>query len=170
MAQLPNPFAAAGTAGSSAQGSNGGGMDALLEAMGQVVVSNHELQRTLAMQAAERDNVRPNWSRMLPKPDVWRPRTREEELSGWSDFDWNLLQYMSAVDPQTANLMREVHSKPDEELDELSMADAVVQQSKSLYALLSCLLRERPLQILKSIPSSNGFEAYRILIKTLAPT
>ena len=63
MAQLPNPFAAAGTAGSSPQGSNGGGMDALLEAMGQVVVSNHELQRTLAMQAAERDNVRPNWSR-----------------------------------------------------------------------------------------------------------
>ena len=37
-------------------------MDALLEAMGQVVVSNHELQRTLAMQAAERDNVRPKES------------------------------------------------------------------------------------------------------------
>ena len=169
MAQVPNPFAAA-AAGGSPQGSQTGGMDALLEAMGQVVVSNHELQRTLALQTAERESHKPNWGRMLPKPDVWRPKSREEELAGWSDFDWNLLQYTHAVDPQTASLMQEVHAKPDETLAAFSMPDDVVQQSRSLYALLSCLLRERPLQILKSVPASNGFEAYRILIKTLAPT
>ena len=169
----PNPFVGspqASGAGPSSPQHGPGPMDQFLEAMGHIVSSSHELHRALAESMAQRNEQRPNWARVLPKPETWKPKSREEELSGWADFDWSLVQYMQAVDPATADLMVEIQGKPDDILDHLSTPDPVVQQSKSLYALLSCLVRERPLQIVKSVPESNGFEAYRVLMKTLAPT
>ncbi|CAE7352802.1 unnamed protein product, partial [Symbiodinium sp. CCMP2456] len=64
----------------------------------------------------------------------------------------------------------------DEVESDLSKAALLINQSpdaqnqaKKLYALLTTLLRERPLQLLRSAEQGNGFEGWRILTATLAP-
>ena len=40
------------------------------------------------------------WYKMLPKPPTFSPQTREEELSMFREWVWQLEQYLLAVDAQ----------------------------------------------------------------------
>ncbi|OLP98193.1 hypothetical protein AK812_SmicGene19338 [Symbiodinium microadriaticum] len=55
-------------------------------------------------------------------------------------------------------------------MDEFEVSDDAMALSNKLYAVLTTMLRERPLQLLRSVPNNNGFEAWRVLHTTLAPT
>ena len=112
----------------------------------------------------------PQLSKLLQRPDVFRPKDREEELTMWYEWAWTFKQWMLAVDASVHDHMEEVERDLAVSIDEDTMTDDAISMGKQLYASLTTMLKERPLQILKSIPNNHGFEAWRVLRTTLAPT
>lgn len=39
-----------------------------------------------------------DWSKLLPKPGIYEPKTREEEVAGWKDWWWTVSQYLYTLD------------------------------------------------------------------------
>ncbi|CAE7834903.1 RE2 [Symbiodinium sp. CCMP2592] len=110
------------------------------------------------------------WSRVINKPDVFKPKDREEELSQFSEWSWQFKQYVRVICPGMHKLLESVESDLDDSNVHSEMSAETVDLSKQLYALLASLLRERPVQILKAIPDGNGCEVWRTLVRTLAPS
>ena len=111
------------------------------------------------------------WSKLLQRPEVFRPKDREEELTLWYEWAWTFKQWMLAVSSDIHAHMEEVERDLSAEVDEDTMTDDAIAMGKQLYAILTTtMLKERPLQLLKSIAGNNGFEAWRVLHTTLAPT
>ncbi|CAE7728347.1 RE2 [Symbiodinium sp. CCMP2592] len=110
------------------------------------------------------------WSRVISKPDVFKPKDREEELSQFSEWSWQFKQYVRVICPGMHKLLESVESDLDDSNVHSEMSVETVDLSKQLYALLASLLRERPVQILKAIPDGNGCEVWRTLVRTLAPS
>ena len=110
------------------------------------------------------------WSKLLQRPEVFRPKDREEELTLWYEWAWTFKQWMLAVNPEIHAHMEEVERDLSSEVDEDTMTDEAIAMGRQLYAILTTMLKERPLQLLKSIAGNSGFEAWRILHTTLAPT
>ena len=57
----------------------------------------------------------------------------------------------------------EIEKDLSAEIDDLTVTDEVMALSRQLYAVLTTMLKERPLQLLRSVPDNNGFEAWRVL-------
>ena len=101
----------------------------------------------------------PQLSKLLQRPDVFRPKDREEELTMWYEWAWTFKQWMLAVDASVHDHMEEVERDLAVSIDEDTMTDDAISMGKQLYAILTTMLKERPLHILNSIPNNNGFEA-----------
>ena len=110
------------------------------------------------------------FSKLLQRPDVFRPKDREEELTLWYEWAWTFKQSMLAVSPEIHGHLLEIEKDLGREMDEFEVSDDAMALSNKLYAVLTTMLRERPLQLLRSVPNNNGFEAWRVLHTTLAPT
>ena len=110
------------------------------------------------------------WSRVIARPDIFKPKDREEELSQFPDWSWAFKQYVRVISPNMFTLLESVEADLDDECDHAEMSAETVDMSKQLYALLASLLRERPVQILKAVPNGNGCEVWRTLVRTLAPS
>ena len=121
-----------------------------------------QMKETLDMLARRNTSETGMWSRFVGKPDIFHPKDREEELSQFPEWAWQFKQYLRVVSPSIHGLVEGVEAELDEECDHESMVDEAVEHSKTLYALLSSLLRERPVQILKAIPDGNGCEVWRM--------
>eukprot|EP00439_Symbiodinium_sp_Y106_P035577 s4713_g4.t1 len=109
------------------------------------------------------------WSRLLPRPDIFKPQTRDEEISGFPEWAWQRKQYLHAIDGDMCDMVEEVESDLSAEVLLGNVSPEAQNQAKKLYALLTTLVRERPLQLLRSAEQGNGFEAWRLLTSTLAP-
>ena len=177
--QQPNPFQAASDPGSPT------GVQ-MLEVLGQMVQQSQEQVRTLGQQSQEQLRVLGRtletvtakagdrgdanaWSRLLPRPDIFKPQTRDEEISGFPEWSWQFKQYIRAIDGEMCNMLEEVENDLQTEVFLGNMTPDAQNQAKKLFALLTTLLRERPLQLLRSAEQGNGFEAWRLLTTTLAP-
>ena len=123
-----------------------------------------------AVEAVSRKPEDRNWFRILPKPPNFDPRSREEEIAQWRDFSWSLEQYLSSMDSNFIEDIKELRSNPGREIEVALQSDEERQRSSFLYALLASLLCHRPLSLIKQVKESNGLEAYRVLIHSLEPT
>ena len=151
----------------------------MMEFLGHMVQQNQQqnqeqlrvLGRTLEVvtaRAGERGEANA-WSRLLPRPDIFKPQTRDEEISGFPEWAWQFKQYLRAIDSEMCNMVEEVEGELGTEALLGNMFPEAQNQAKKLYALLTTLLRERPLQLLRSAEQGNGFEGWRLLTMTLAP-
>ncbi|CAE7566403.1 unnamed protein product, partial [Symbiodinium natans] len=110
------------------------------------------------------------WTKFIPRPDPFKPKDREEELTQWQDWSWSFKQWILAISPEMYTAIEEVEQDLSSPCEEATMTDDAILQGKQLYAILTSMLRERPLQILKSVTGANGFETWRVLNNVLAPT
>ena len=108
-------------------------------------------------------------SRILPRPDTFKPTTREEEHSQWLQWVWSLKQYVVALDTTYAEDLKKIEQFPTAEIGWISDPDAL-QRSQRMYALLSGLVRGRGLQVIQRVPSQNGYEALRQLMQLFQPS
>ena len=74
------------------------------------------------------------------------------------------------MSPSTLELINEVEENISEVMEHATIVERAISQSRALYALLASLVKGRPLDIVRSDPDSNGFEAYRLLVRTFSPT
>ncbi len=126
-----------------------------------------------AASAVQRDNKQgiggSDMARILPRPDVFKPASREEEHSQWLSWFWSLKQYLGALDSAFSTEVAYLETTPSTEI--LSYASPESEQrSKQLYSLLASLVKGRGLQVIQRIPMQNGFEALRQLMQLFQPT
>ena len=145
-------------------------VDLLSRAVLQSADQTRQMSATLDILSRRNTNESGMWSRLIAKPDVFKPKDREEELSQFTEWSWQFKQYVRVISPNMFALLETVESDLEVENDHSIMSDEDVEMSKQLYALLASLLRERPVQILKAITDGNGCEVWRTLVRTLAPS
>ena len=104
-------------------------------------------------------------ARILPKPDVFKPSTREEEHGTWIQWFWSLKQYLCALDTGFSDELAYIEGRP---LEEILVYNST--ESEQLYSLLASLVRGRGLQVVQRTPLQNGFEALRQLVQLFQPT
>ena len=51
------------------------------------------------------------WSRLLPRPAVFRPQIRDEEISGFPEWAWQFKKYLRAIDSEMCNMVEEVEGE-----------------------------------------------------------
>ena len=107
--------------------------------------------------------------RILPKPDPFPAKTRDEELSMWRSWSWKLERWLEAVDPGYVEDLIAVKAR-ETPVELSSMTEEAKHRSQVLFAVLASLLNDRCRQILKGIESGNGFESYRVISRDLLPT
>ena len=90
------------------------------------------------------------WSKVLSKPDIFRPKDREEELTQFPEWSWQFKQYVRVISPNMFTLLEGIEADLDDVNVHSEMSPETVDMSKQLYALLSSLVRERPFQMLKA--------------------
>ena len=88
-----------------------------------------------------------------------------EDQNGWSDFAFAFKQWLCFADTAfTADLdFVEEHSDVAVTYKDTAEGKASEQRSKKLYAILSGILRNRPLRLLKQVADNNGLEVWRQL-------
>ena len=105
----------------------------------------------------------------LPKPSSYEPKSREDELSLWRDSRWGLEQYLASLDAGFVEDIKEIREHPDRPIDPSIQTDDERQRGSFMYALLTSLVRHRPLSLIKQVKEANGMEAYRMLVQSLEP-
>ena len=98
-------------------------------------------------------------ARVLKQPNVFNPSTREEELSMWKSWSWELEQYLGALDNGFTEDFLAMKSVDSDILMD-SMDAPVRQRGVLLYSVLAGLLHEKGKQVLKSVEPQNGYEGY----------
>lgn len=93
----------------------------------------------------------------------------ESEISAWKEWSWHFEQYMSCVDSRFQTDIDQVRSHLGEEVDTALFTDDEKQRNHFLYSMLSSLVRQQALLVVKHIPGCNGLEAYRTLVQQNEP-
>ena len=76
---------------------------------------------------------------------------------------------MASIDARFADDIEQVRLNPNIAVDPVDFTDAERQRNHFLYSLLSSLLRQRPLLVVRNVTGSNALEAYRLLVQQNEP-
>ena len=108
--------------------------------------------------------------RILAKPNVFKPETRQEEVDRWPDFKFQLQNLLVAMDPAYADELEEVEARGAGEIDVGRMEANTLARSRRLYTLLGSYVKGRALRIVRQVNAQNGYEAYRQLLREYQPS
>ena len=109
-----------------------------------------------------------SFSKHIKSPEVFKPETRSEELQKWEDWKFSMETFIGVVDGEMLRDMKEASASP--RMLRMSEWDLDRQdRSEKLFSLLSTLLRNRPLQLLRGVADNNGYEAWRVLYRDMQP-
>ena len=108
-------------------------------------------------------------SRFVKAPDVFAPKSLDEELSGWPEWAFCFKNWLSVQD----DAFRE-DPKRVETATSIVAFDSYEAGTKTrairLYAILATYLRNRPFRILRSVTDGDGFRVWRALVDELQPS
>ena len=106
------------------------------------------------------------FTKHLRPPTSFQPENRSEELSKWMDWRFQFETFVGAVDASMLNHMK--HAEKEE--NPINDGNPQIRaQSERLYSLLTGLMKQRPLRLVRGVSNQNGLEAWRILTKDLQP-
>ena len=121
---------------------------------------------TIVAQAAAQiaQNVRQGsdektWWKLRPKPPTFDHASRESEIAGWKEWSWSFEQYMGSIDTRFSDDIQEMRKDITKAIDPVDFSDSERQRNSFMYSMLSSLLRQRPLLVVRQITGSNGLEA-----------
>ena len=126
-------------------------------------------QAAQAMLSRQTGDESRSWWELLPKPQVFDHSTRESEISSWKEWSLSFEQYIASVDGRFAEDIQNMRSHLDREVDPVDFSDSEKQRNTFLYSLLSSLVRQRALLVVRQTTGNNGLEAYRTLIQQNEP-
>jgi hypothetical protein len=172
MATAPDGSAVLPAAGDGSPPAGGGVMD-LNVAMRMVAAAEAAAEAAraatnLASRSASEDQGK-SWWKLLPRPPVFDHSSRESEIAGWKEWSWMFEQYVASVDTRFSDDVQQIRSNLNTTVDPVDFSDSEKQRNSFFYSLLSSLLRQRPLLVVRQVSGSNGFEAYRLLIQQNEP-
>ena len=77
--------------------------------------------------------------------------------------------YVASVDPKFTDDLQSVRANVDKPVDPFDFSDQERQRNHFLYSLLSALLRQRALLVVKQVTGNNGLEVFRLLVQQNEP-
>ena len=138
----------------------------MVQAAESAAAAAQAAQALLSRQAGDESR---SWWKLLPKPQVFDHSTRESEISSWKEWSWSFEQYIASVDGRFAEDIQNMRSHLDREVDPVDFSESEKQRNTFLYSLLSSLVRQRALLVVRQTTGNNGLEAYRTLIQQNEP-
>ena len=99
-----------------------------------------------------------------------RGLTLEDEIRAYRDWNWQLIQYLNAIDAAYESELQQIMDDPTKPLEMTTASTKTRQRSAKLYGLLASLCRNRSLNVVRSVKQADGFEALRQLTLTLRPS
>ena len=107
--------------------------------------------------------------KLIPKPAMFAPGDREQEVAQWRDWYWSLKQYLTVIDNKFEDDIAYVERSNVTEVDIDLLEDEERHRGRFLYSLLSSLLQGRLLSLVRNVDTSNGLEALRHLLENCQP-
>ena len=110
-------------------------------------------------------------SRTVQCPKEFGSAVSAEDQSGWTDFAFSFRQWLCFADPAYASDLDYVEKNSEIPVTFKDSAEGLASQnrSKKLFAILSGILRNRPLRLLRQVQESNGLEVWRQLHSLFVP-
>jgi hypothetical protein len=91
---------------------------------------------------------------------VFAPGDREQEVAQWRGWCWGLKQYLTVIDNKFEDDIAYVESNNATEVDIDLPEYEERHRGRFLYSLLSSLLQERLLSLVRNVDRSNGLEKF----------
>ena len=73
------------------------------------------------------------WYRLLPRPSVFDPDSREAELAQWREWSWSVEQYLASMGPEFAVDLAHIRKNSNAEVDMSIMDDSEKKRCTFLY-------------------------------------
>ena len=160
--------------GSGALGVLPGAMDQrilqLMEGLGEVIRRSADASTSLSEQlnalgrTSSGNGGAQEWSRVLAKPDVFRPATTEDEITEFPEWKWQFRQYCKGICAELGALMDNIEADVDTPFLLEDKTEAIKKLSFQLYALLGSLVRGKALQLVKGVSGDDGGEGHLRLL------
>ena len=109
-------------------------------------------------------------SKVVRMPDSFGSEDHEQDQKGWRDFLHNFKSWLYYADGSFETGLTNVDQHPKDALDLNSMEPSHKAKSVQLYAILSGLLKGKPLRVPRQQEERNGLEVYRQLVQTFTPS
>ena len=90
------------------------------------------------------------FSTHIKAPEVFKPETRGDEVQKWQDWKFAFENFVGVVDPTMAEEMKDAAQKADEIVFSV-LTDERKRRAEKLYSLLSSLMKNRPLRLVRGI-------------------
>ena len=108
-------------------------------------------------------------AKLIPRPAVFHPSDREQEMLQWRDWFWSLKQYLVVVGSAYQDEIAKLGENLLQEMDWELMDGKEQERSRSLYSLLGGLAQGRLIGAIKNVDNYNGHEALRQLLMNCQP-
>ena len=139
-------------------------MDLLRQGQQQMQIVNEAMQALKsAVEKDEKGKVGRfgDASKVVRQPDVFGPNTAEEEASQWSDWRLSFKSWLLFA-----------NEKYEKDLDEAEKASSPLKEmteeqqtrSETLHSILSGMLRNRPLKVLRAVEGRNGLSLLQAVL------
>lgn len=160
--QGPQP-GAGGPVGPAQPGAMPGDPNVVLQQLAQAVSMLATATSSQQSQASVKE------SRFVKAPDVFAPKSLDEELSGWPEWAFCFKNWLSVQDDAFREDLKRVETATSIVAFDSYEAGAKTRAIR-LYAILATYLRNRPLRILRSVTDGDGFRVWRALVDELQPS
>ena len=104
----------------------------------------------------------------IDKRVLGKPGCFDGSDSAWADWDFAFSNWFACLDDQAEELL-EAAANSEVAITMDSLTEPQRKLSRALYLVLTQLVKNKSLSIVKGIAAKNGFEAYRKLRKEYAP-
>ena len=125
--------------------------------------------QALAASASSSGNRSWTESKYVRSPDVFNPKSTDEEQSLWPEWSFTFKQWM-AIQSEEFTADFEKAEQADDIVAFEAYSPEIRARSVRLYAVLSTYLRGRPLRILRSVKQNDGYRVWRMLKDELQPS
>ena len=108
-------------------------------------------------------------ARTLQKPEVWKPKDHDEELTQWPEWSFLFKSFMAMLDKEFESDLDLVEQNLTQEQVMADYPTDMVPRAKRLYHYLVSYVKARPLRIVRAVDSGDGFKAWQHLCREFQP-
>ena len=128
-----------------------------------------QLQQQMQQQTAG-SSLLAEGTKVLQKPEVWRPATLEEEIAGWPEWSFLFKSNVSYGDTGFQSDFEFVENNVNANLNVEDYAEPTRQRPRKLFSILCSYVKNRPLRLVRSVENNDGFKAWQALCRELQPS
>eukprot|EP00435_Cladocopium_sp_Y103_P040524 s580_g11.t1 len=137
---------------------------AMIQAVQQAANAAAEAAQALRAVGAPKSSGFAEANKTIPAPKEFGSAVSSEDAANWIDFSFSFRQWLCFADEGFSGDLQYVEEHGDSTINFKDTAEGRASKSRStkLYAILSGVLRNRPLKVLRQVRDNNGLEVWRL--------